>query len=110
MVLFLSPLKITMPIYTYENINKDQHCTYCLGGFDVLQKINDTPLTHCTYCGYPVKKVIKTVNLQGKVTSSSQSTLSEKNIEKNGFTQYRKVGKGQYEKTAGKGPEKIDAE
>ncbi|MCX7552702.1 hypothetical protein OS175_02325 [Marinicella sp. S1101] len=99
-----------MPIYTYENLNKDQHCTYCLGGFDVMQKLSDKKLTHCTYCGYPVKKIIRSVNLQGSITGSSQSTLSQKNIEKQGFTQYRKVGKGKYEKSAGKGPDTIDAD
>lgn len=98
-----------MPIYTYENKFDDQSCTYCLGGFDVMQKISDKQLTHCTYCGHPVKKIIRSFHLQGKITGSNQTTLSEKNIEKNGFTQYRKVGKGQYEKTAGKGPDSIDA-
>lgn len=99
-----------MPIYTYENKFDDQHCTYCLGGFDVLQKINDPIFTHCTYCGQPIKKIITAVKIQSNTTSSPQTTLSEKNIAKNGFTQYRKVGKGQYEKTAGKGPDTFKSE
>ncbi len=99
-----------MPIYTYENINQDQHCAYCHGGFDVMQKISDPAFTHCTYCGAPIKKIIRSINLQGKTTGSSATTLSEKNIAKNGFTQYKKVGKGQYEKTAGKGPDTISAD
>ncbi len=99
-----------MPLYTYENIHDDRHCTYCLGGFDVMQKLSDPVFTHCTHCGNPIKKIITAVNLNGKTTTSPKSTLSEKNITKNGFTQYRKVSKGQYEKTAGKGPDTIQAD
>jgi hypothetical protein len=39
--------------------------------------------------------------------SSPAPSLSENNIEKHGFTQFRKVEKGVYEKTAGKGPDFI---
>lgn len=99
-----------MPIYTYENKLKDQHCAYCLGGFDVMQKISDPVFEHCTYCGAPVKKIIKSIHLQGKATSSPNTTLSEKNIAKHGFTQYKKVSTGQYEKTAGQGPDNISAD
>jgi len=83
---------------------------YCLGGFDVMQKMSDPVFEHCTYCGAPVKKIIKSINLQGKTTGSPKTILSEKNIAKHGFTQYKKTGKGQYEKTAGKGPDNISAE
>ncbi len=99
-----------MPLYTYENKYADRHCTYCLGGFDVMQKLSEPLLEHCSYCGSPIKKIITAVNLQSKTTGSSSSTLSEKNIAKNDFTQYRKVGKGQYEKTAGKGPDTFSAD
>ncbi len=99
-----------MPLYTYENKHKDDHCTYCLGGFDVLQKLADPVLTNCTYCGAEVKKIITAVNLNTGTTGSPHSTLSEKNIAKNGFTQYRKVGKGKYEKTTGKGPDTFSAD
>lgn len=99
-----------MPIYTYENQHPDRHCTYCLGGFDVLQKMADPVLTHCPHCGHSIKKVIKAVNLQQDLTASPNTTLSEKNIAKHGFTQYRKTGPGQYEKTAGRGPDTLDGD
>jgi hypothetical protein len=38
------------------------------------------------------------------VVSGKAHQLRESNIEKAGFTQYKKIGKGVYEKTAGKGP------
>ena len=99
-----------MPLYTYENKHDDIHCTYCLGGFDVMQKLADPILKQCTYCGCDIVKVIKAPHVKTGTTGSPHSTLSEKNIEKNDFTQYRKVGKGQYEKTAGKGPNILNAE
>ena len=99
-----------MPLYTYENKHPDQHCTYCLGGFVVMQKLADPVLIHCTYCGGEIKKVITESHLKSKTTDSPNTTLSEKNIAKNDFTQYRKVGKGQYEKTAGKGPDTLNTE
>jgi hypothetical protein len=38
------------------------------------------------------------------VVSGQAHRLSESHAAKNGFTQYRRAGKGVYEKTAGKGP------
>ena len=37
-------------------------------------------------------------------------TLKESNVEKHGFTQYRRAGNGVYEKTAGKGPKFISGD
>ncbi len=99
-----------MPLYTYENKHDNAYCTYCLGGFDVMQKLADPVLKHCSYCGSEVKKIITASHVNTGTTGSPNSTLSEKNIEKNGFTQYRKVGQGQYEKTAGKGPDQFSAD
>jgi putative FmdB family regulatory protein len=87
-----------MPIYAYKPENKTE-CDYCEDGFDYLQKIADPHLTECPECGAPVKRIITAPNIAG-----SSPSLSEENISKHGFTQYRKLEKGVYEKTAGKGP------
>ncbi len=98
-----------MPQYHYQ-ANSKKHCSYCEQGFDVIQKISDESLTHCPECGASIKKIIQAPFIAGMLTRDSKNTLSEKNIEKKGFTQYRKVGKGKYEKTAGKGPNYIDGD
>jgi len=67
-----------------------------------MQKMSDEPLKFCPECHNPVRRKISLPNL----TSHSPS-LSKDNIEKHGFTQFRKVEKGVYEKTAGKGPDFI---
>jgi putative FmdB family regulatory protein len=90
-----------MPIYEYRPAG-DLHCDYCRDGFDRLRRLSDPELLACPECGSPVERKISAPNL-GKAGPS----LDESNIEKHGFTQYRKVEKGVYEKTAGKGPDFI---
>lgn len=87
-----------MPIYVYQAA-ADGGCDHCRNGFEKLQKLRDDPLSQCPHCLGPVTKVVSAPNL-----ASAGADLSEKNIEQHGFTQYRKVEKGVYEKTAGKGP------
>jgi putative FmdB family regulatory protein len=90
-----------MPIYEYQPKGKE-HCDFCAAGFELLRKISDPPLTECPQCSAPVIRKISAPNL-----GSSGPALNESNIEKHGFTQYRKLEKGVYEKTAGKGPDLI---
>ncbi len=90
-----------MPIYEYQP-SSERHCAYCLDGFEILRKINDPELSDCPECGAPVCRKISAPNL-----AKSGPSLDTANIEKHGFTQYRKSGKGVYEKTAGKGPDTI---
>ncbi len=90
-----------MPIYEYQAVGQDC-CDHCKTTFDVMQKISDEPLKFCPQCHNPVHRKISSPNL-----ARSKPSLSNENIEKHGFTQFRKVEKGVYEKTAGKGPDFI---
>lgn len=94
-----------MPFYEYVNA-EPEGCPTCRNRFTVLQKINDPPLSHCPDCQTPVKRLISSPN----VVSGKAHMLREPNIEKAGFTQYKKIGKGVYEKTAGKGPGVIQSD
>lgn len=94
-----------MPFYEYQAKTPETGCDQCRAGFTRLQKLADAPLLACPECHAPVRRVISAPNVQSGVKDS----LKPKNVEKHGFTQYRKVGKGKYEKTAGKGPQKISA-
>ncbi len=48
-----------MPIYEYECIpNKHR--------FEVIQKFDDPPITHCTECGEPVQRLISPPAIQFK--------------------------------------------
>ena len=90
-----------MPIYVYKPTGASQ-CDHCEGGFEQLQKLDDESLDYCPECSAAVGRIITAANLASPVPS-----LKKDNIEKHGFTQYRKLEKGVYEKTAGKGPEMI---
>jgi putative FmdB family regulatory protein len=74
-------------------------------GFEVIQKMNDERLSACPNCGADVRRVISAPHL-----ATNSPSLDENNIAKHGFTQYRKAGKGVYEKTAGKGPDFISGD
>jgi putative FmdB family regulatory protein len=93
-----------MPIYTYRAI--DAACAHCREGFDLLQKLSDAELSQCPRCGAGVRKQLSAPAL----ALGGAHLLSEKKIGDKGFTQYRKIGKGVYEKTAGKGPDIIQGD
>lgn len=90
-----------MPIYEYQPKSK-KGCNFCSEGFESIRKINEPKLLVCPQCGVAVERIISAPSL-----AKSSPTLDPANLEKHGFTQYRKSGKGVYEKTAGKGPNVI---
>ena len=96
-----------MPIYVYEVIQA--------GGedgetFEVLQGMNDPPLTHHPETGQPVRRSISLPSAAGMWSDmKTAKSLSDKNLDAKGFTKYVKMGDGMYEKRAGKGPDVIYA-
>jgi len=90
-----------MPTYEYEP-SGPEHCRYCMNGFQRRQKVDDARLERCPECGAEVRRVITAPAL-----ARPSPNLGERNIGDKGFTQYRKVEKGVYEKTVGKGPKVI---
>jgi putative FmdB family regulatory protein len=90
-----------MPIYRYEPTSTG--CVACRDGIEVLQKLSDPALEACPACGAPLQRVISAPG----VISGQAHRLGESHLAKHGFTQYRRIGKGRYEKTTGKGPDHI---
>lgn len=92
-----------MPIYEYAP--DAGACAQCSGRFERLERLSDAPLTQCPACGQPCHRVPSAPSLgQG-----GAHRLNESHLGRHGFTQYRKVGKGQYEKTVGNGPDTLEA-
>ena len=86
------PCKVTaMPIYVYELCEGD--CKVCGGCFEIQRPINREPLTNCPLCRKAVKKVIGNVN-SPKLTKP----LSVSDAKNAGFSVWKKVGKGEYER------------
>ncbi len=90
-----------MPIYEYEHSAK--RGKKCHKRFEVLQKMSDAPLEQCPECGKPCYRVISAVS----TIRNEKAILAPKNLERLGFTQFKKAGDGCYEKTCGEGPQVI---
>ena len=93
-----------MPTYVYElDIDDDDKQER----FEVFQKMTDEPLTHHPETGAKVRRVIG-VPYVPKVYhgQSTDKTLSDKNLDRLGFTKYVKTDHG-YEKRTGPGPEQL---
>jgi hypothetical protein len=72
--------------------------------FEVFQSINDAALTEHPTNGLPVRRLPVASQMQ---MGSDSSRLSNKNLDRLGFTKYEKAGDGVWEKKAGQGPTSI---
>lgn len=93
-----------MPIYEYTAITKG--CHFCENHFEKMETFSAPALSHCPQCGSEIRRIISAPT----VVSGQAHRQKESHIEKHGFTQYRRAGKGVYEKTAGKGPQFISGD
>ncbi len=97
-----------MPVYVYEIIEPDGSQGE---RFEVIQKMADDPLTEHPESGRPVRRVITPPNIAGNYSDhATNQKLSNKNLDRLGFTKYEKAGGGFYEKKAGDGPDVISAD
>lgn len=91
-----------MPVYVYQEILPDGSDGE---RFEVLQRISDPALQTHPQTGNAVRRVITAAfTPKGFLGHDKKEVMSDKNLEKLGFTKYVK-GKRGYEKTAGDGPE-----
>ena len=90
-----------MPIYQY--LADLAGWPRCRDGIELLQRLSDPALEACPDCHAPVHRVISAA----QVISGQSHRTSESHAGKHGFTQYKRAGKGVYEKTVGKGPDYI---
>jgi putative FmdB family regulatory protein len=95
-----------MPTYVYGLAARASAagCEKCRAAFEVVQRMNDPPLAKCPECGAPVERRIQTPMIGSE---ERQKGPSEKRMRGGGFTQYKRKGKGYYEKSFGKGPDAL---
>ena len=97
-----------VPTYTYQVITDDDSEGEI---FEVIQPMSDDPLTKHPETGVPVRRIPSVPNIAGNWSdATTKSKLSNKNLDRLGFTKYEKAGDGHYEKRAGKGPDAISAD
>jgi putative FmdB family regulatory protein len=87
-----------MPIYEY--VCENRQCRRCGARFERLQRMSDESAAPCPDCGSAGQRVMSAP----LVTTGSAHVLKEKHFAERGFTQYKRLEKGVYEKTAGTGP------
>lgn len=94
-----------MPTYVYVVVRADGSDG---DPFEVVQKMTDPPLKKHPETGEPVRRIPTMPNLPlSHSDAAEKSKLSNKNLDRLGFTKYEKAGDGHYEKKAGKGPDVI---
>ncbi|HYF52489.1 MAG TPA: zinc ribbon domain-containing protein [Planctomycetota bacterium] len=91
-----------MPTYVYAPKGEPRECDVCSGHFEYVQKMSDDALKSCPKCGKQVERVITAPNLNGVGMMAKKP--SNDRMAAAGFTQYKKHGKGYYEKQFGQGP------
>jgi len=97
-----------LPTYVYEILDKKGQSTGRT--FETVQSIKAPALTKHPETGEPVRRAIVAPNL-GLGMSKARNRMSNKNLEKLGFTKYERKGSGYMERTAGKeGPPSISAD
>lgn len=91
-----------MPMYVYEVLNDDGSVSET---FEIMQKMTDQQLITHPETGQAVR-----LKLQAPVVAKKthgqlpKGDISDRNLEKLGFTKYKKTAKGGYEKLLGDGP------
>lgn len=97
-----------MPTYVYVKINADGSDG---AAFEVVQRMTDAPLTRHPETGQPVRRVVQAPNIGGGWSdAATKSKLSDRNLDRLGFTKYVNQGGGKFEKSAGSGPQTIGAD
>lgn len=80
-----------MPYYEYELCEGD--CKICGGRFTLRRPVSAAALSKCPLCKKPVRKIISQFTSPQKL-----KPLSISDAKKAGFTIYKKLGKGEYER------------
>lgn len=94
-----------MPTYLYELLDAKGQPTG--ETFEIVQSMKDKTLEKHPESGKPCRRAIVAPAIAGKWSPANKGTLSNKNLERLGFTKYERRGNGYMEKTAGKGPNAI---
>ena len=92
-----------MPVYVYRVVQAaDRSAAVSEQTFEIRQSIHDAPLTHHPETGEPVERVICAPNI-------SSAKLGDAALANAGFTKYKRMSDGTYQRQAGGGgPKHVD--
>jgi len=68
-----------MPTYGYEAVDLDKGCEHCRRGFEVIQRISESPLEHCPRCKNAIGRVLfpPTLVVKGSPVSETDKKIKE---------------------------------
>jgi putative FmdB family regulatory protein len=81
-----------MPIREYKAVDPKKSCRHCKEGFEEVESIEAEAKTTCPRCGEKIER-----QLSAPSVGASDSGLHDR-AKSAGFTTYKKLGKGEYEK------------
>ncbi len=92
-----------MPVYVYRLIRPRTDVASGTDDetFEVTQSIHDPPLTHHPETGEPVERVLTAPHIATGRAGDAQ-------IANAGFTKYKRMSDGTYERQAGSGPKHVN--
>jgi len=96
-----------MPIYVYGpklNAGEKRACDACAGTFEIVQRMSEEALAKCPKCGGAIERLLTTPSVTG---AKHYKKHSPRQIAEAGFTKYKRMGHGYYEKEFGKGPQSL---
>ena len=96
-----------MPVYQYQVIHDDGSEGEI---FEFVHGMSEPALTEHPETGERVVRVFQAPHIAGQGHERVQKqNMSDKNLERLGFTKYVRNGKGNYEKHVGTGPDRIQS-
>lgn len=96
-----------MPTYVYQVITDDDSEGEV---FEVVQRMSESALKKHPETGEAVRRIPQAPVIPGNWSDhATKQKLSDKNLDRLGFTKYERAGDGNYEKKAGSGPNVINA-
>lgn len=75
-----------MPIYVYQAV--DDGCEKCRDGYEVLESMDEKPLSECPECGESVRRIPSTFS------AGRGDVLSDSNLREHGFKKLRNTEDG----------------
>jgi putative FmdB family regulatory protein len=83
---------LIMPLREYIAADPKNSCDHCREGFEQVEGIEAEPLPTCPRCGGKVQRQLSAPSIGASKTGLDQRAKNA------GFTTYKKLGKGEYEK------------
>jgi len=73
-----------MPTYVYRAIDSKKGCTHCRRGFEIIQRMAESPLSLCPQCNNPICRVLFAPSVVVKGNPVTETDRKIKEYEKEG--------------------------